>query len=148
MTSPSRKPPAFQPSFRLCARPTTPASRTTRPRTNTGNNRSVPRTARPVAGAASSPAGAGEQPVLRVALRLRNSLESADYGSFDDRVFLAKAGGGRYQMRAVVGRVLARVAWSAAIAQLVEHVIRNDGVTGSNPVCGTSLRANRTGRRF
>jgi hypothetical protein len=30
-------------------------------------------------------------------------------------------------------------AWSAAIAQLVEHVIRNDGVTGSNPVCGTSL---------
>jgi hypothetical protein len=29
-------------------------------------------------------------------------------------------------------------AWSAAIAQLVEHVIRNDGVTGSNPVCGTN----------
>src|SRR5665213_1398453 len=28
-------------------------------------------------------------------------------------------------------------AWSAAIAQLVEHVIRNDGVTGSSPVCGT-----------
>jgi hypothetical protein len=28
--------------------------------------------------------------------------------------------------------------WFAAIAQLVEHVIRNDGVTGSNPVCGTS----------
>ena len=27
--------------------------------------------------------------------------------------------------------------WSAAIAQLVEHVIRNDGVTGSSPVCGT-----------
>jgi hypothetical protein len=26
----------------------------------------------------------------------------------------------------------------AAIAQLVEHVIRNDGVTGSSPVCGTS----------
>jgi hypothetical protein len=30
-------------------------------------------------------------------------------------------------------------AWSAAIAQLVEHVIRNDGVTGSSPVCGTIL---------
>jgi len=30
-----------------------------------------------------------------------------------------------------------RIAWSAAIAQLVEHVIRNDGVTGSSPVCGT-----------
>ena len=28
----------------------------------------------------------------------------------------------------------------AAIAQLVEHVIRNDGVGGSNPSCGTSLR--------
>jgi hypothetical protein len=28
--------------------------------------------------------------------------------------------------------------WCAAIAQLVEHVIRNDGVTGSNPVCGTN----------
>jgi hypothetical protein len=27
----------------------------------------------------------------------------------------------------------------AAIAQLVEHVIRNDGVTGSNPVCGTTF---------
>jgi hypothetical protein len=32
-----------------------------------------------------------------------------------------------------------RSVWSAAIAQLVEHVIRNDGVTGSSPVCGTSL---------
>ena len=31
-----------------------------------------------------------------------------------------------------------RAVWYAAIAQLVEHVIRNDGVTGSNPVCGTS----------
>jgi hypothetical protein len=31
-----------------------------------------------------------------------------------------------------------RAAWSAAIAQLVEHVIRNDGVTGSSPVCGTN----------
>ena len=31
-------------------------------------------------------------------------------------------------------------AWSAAIAQLVEHVIRNDGVGGSSPSCGTSSR--------
>ena len=37
----------------------------------------------------------------------------------------------------VFGPVAERAAWSAAIAQLVEHVIRNDGVTGSNPVCGT-----------
>jgi hypothetical protein len=29
----------------------------------------------------------------------------------------------------------------AAIAQLVEHVIRNDGVGGSSPSCGTSLRS-------
>jgi hypothetical protein len=27
----------------------------------------------------------------------------------------------------------------AAIAQLVEHVIRNDGVGGSNPSCGTTF---------
>src|SRR5262245_33170182 len=27
---------------------------------------------------------------------------------------------------------------AAAIAQLVEHIIRNDGVGGSNPSCGTS----------
>ena len=26
----------------------------------------------------------------------------------------------------------------AALAQLVEHIIRNDGVTGSNPVSGTT----------
>ena len=37
----------------------------------------------------------------------------------------------------------------AAIAQLVEHVIRNDGVTGSSPVCGTIFcsRARRALRR-
>jgi hypothetical protein len=35
--------------------------------------------------------------------------------------------------------VAERAVWYAAIAQLVEHVIRNDGVTGSNPVCGTAL---------
>jgi hypothetical protein len=28
---------------------------------------------------------------------------------------------------------------SAATDQLVEHVIRNDGVTGSSPVCGTGV---------
>ena len=50
-----------------------------------------------------------------------------------------------------------RCVWSAAIAQLVEHVIRNDGVTGSSPVCGTipipgnirpnSFPSNRSRRR-
>jgi hypothetical protein len=34
-------------------------------------------------------------------------------------------------------RVAPELIWFAAIAQLVEHVIRNDGVTGSSPVCGT-----------
>jgi hypothetical protein len=33
---------------------------------------------------------------------------------------------------------ISEAAKSAAIAQLVEHVIRNDGVGGSNPSCGTS----------
>ena len=56
------------------------------------------------------------------------------------RVFLAKVHRARYQVRAFSG-VAERAAWSAAIAQLVEHVIRNDGVTGSNPVCGTSAFA-------
>jgi hypothetical protein len=41
-------------------------------------------------------------------------------------------------VRAFSARRRTQAAWSAAIAQLVEHVIRNDGVTGSNPVCGTS----------
>jgi hypothetical protein len=27
----------------------------------------------------------------------------------------------------------------AALAQLVEHIIRNDGVRGSNPLSGTTL---------
>src|SRR6185437_9540784 len=38
----------------------------------------------------------------------------------------------------VFGTSAGRAFWFAAIAQLVEHVIRNDGVTGSSPVCGTS----------
>ena len=59
-------------------------------------------------------------------------------GPFEGRVFLAKTGGARYQVRAFSGSCR-RIAWSAAIAQLVEHVIRNDGVTGSSPVCGTSF---------
>jgi hypothetical protein len=53
-------------------------------------------------------------------------------------VFLAKTGAARYQVRAF-SAVAGRSQWFAAIAQLVEHVIRNDGVTGSNPVCGTIL---------
>ena len=55
------------------------------------------------------------------------------------RVFLAKPDAARYQVQAFSAALPEAPAWSAAIAQLVEHVIRNDGVTGSNPVCGTSL---------
>ena len=54
------------------------------------------------------------------------------------RVFLAKPGAARYQVQAFSAPLPEAPAWSAAIAQLVEHVIRNDGVTGSNPVCGTN----------
>jgi hypothetical protein len=43
------------------------------------------------------------------------------------------SGGTRLRLAAEPAR------WFAAIAQLVEHVIRNDGVTGSSPVCGTRL---------
>ena len=52
-------------------------------------------------------------------------------------VFLANRGHARYQVRALPAYA-GRCVRSAAIAQLVEHVIRNDGVTGSSPVCGTS----------
>lgn len=39
--------------------------------------------------------------------------------------------------RALLLKGGAGLSW-AAIAQLVEHIIRNDGVGGSNPSCGTS----------
>jgi hypothetical protein len=45
------------------------------------------------------------------------------------------------RFRLVAGRAF----WFAAIAQLVEHVIRNDGVTGSSPVCGTNKSLKRRG---
>jgi hypothetical protein len=68
-------------------------------------------------------------------------------------VFLAKRGAARYQVRAFSGEPTGfgtnfpmpdenASKWSAAIAQLVEHVIRNDGVTGSSPVCGTIISPN------
>ena len=34
-------------------------------------------------------------------------------------------------------RIIAMETHEAAIAQLVEHLIRNEGVGGSNPSCGT-----------
>ena len=52
---------------------------------------------------------------------------------------LAPGGVFASQMRAFSAPLLNTSRWSAAKAQLVEHVIRNDGVTGSNPVCGTRI---------
>ncbi len=46
-------------------------------------------------------------------------------------MFLQSSALGRYQVRVPVLGL-------AAIAQLVEHVIRNDGVRGSSPACGTT----------
>ena len=58
------------------------------------------------------------------------ALETATVPLRGASVFLANRGAARYQVHAFPARF-------AAIAQLVEHVIRNDGVAGSNPVNGT-----------
>ena len=42
-----------------------------------------------------------------------------------------------------VPQPISGTAKSAAIAQLVEHIIRNDGVGGSNPSCGTTTVSSR-----
>ena len=47
---------------------------------------------------------------------------------------VAKRGAGKYQVRIPISRF-------AALAQLVEHIIRNDGVVGSNPIGGTTFPA-------
>jgi hypothetical protein len=69
-------------------------------------------------------------------LREENASKKRLFTPLRASVFLAKGGGARYQVPAFSGSCR-RTTWSAAIAQLVEHVIRNDGVTGSSPVCGT-----------
>jgi hypothetical protein len=106
-------------------------------------NKSARRRRKRAAGGDSCPAGAAEArrlvwfehdlfgkpvPFFRIMLqRPRGPL------------FLANRGRARYQVRTRLEAVAdARTAWSAAIAQSVEHVIRNDGVGGSNPSCGTS----------
>jgi hypothetical protein len=52
----------------------------------------------------------------------------------EDRGPPAAADAGRCLQCPSAGAITARV---AAIAQPVEHIIRNDGVGGSNPSCGT-----------
>src|SRR6185437_8552090 len=82
-------------------------------------NKSARRRRRPAAGAASSPAGPGNR-------------------FFTSPVFLANLARARYQGRTRQGHRPGADLSVAAIAQLVEHVIRNDGVGGSSPSCGTS----------
>ena len=109
-------------------------------------NKWVPRHARPAAGAAFCPVGAGEQSVFEpksapassgVATGSREQNASKTRSVRTGGLVLAKPDAARYQVQAFSAALLEAPAWSAAIAQLVEHVIRNDGVTGSNPVCGT-----------
>src|SRR3954467_6395969 len=77
-------------------------------------------------------------------MTIRRSVITLERAATNSPVFLAKTGRARYQVRAFSSSCR-RIARSAAIAQLVEHVIRNDGVTGSSPVCGTSFFAVRPG---
>ena len=72
--------------------------------------------ARPAAGADFCPAGAADWPAGPSVFLANRAVPDIRCGRF----------------QAVAER--ASRFWSAAIAQLVEHVIRNDGVTGSNPV--------------
>src|ERR1700716_2343152 len=82
-------------------------------------NKWVRRKPRPAAGAASCPAGGADpRPEWAVFFLQSGTVPDIRCGRFE--AFAQRSQG------------------SAAIAQLVEHVIRNDGVTGSNPVCGTS----------
>src|SRR4030088_836888 len=91
-------------------------------------NKSIRRRARPAAGAAFCPAGEGDSPAARPR-------------------FSCKIGRCPISGAGVFSPVAERAAWSAAIAQLVEHVIRNDGVTGANLVCGTTfLEAESAGK--
>src|ERR1700681_1456132 len=96
-------------------------------------NNSAPRRARLAAGAGFCPAGGAEGAVfdpypLRV--RFRRGPKAKRFSCQIGRCPISGAG--------VFGPLADRAAWFAAIAQLVEHVIRNDGVTGSSPVCGTT----------
>jgi hypothetical protein len=68
------------------------------------------------------------------------AAKSARFRARLDARVIAKPRGARYQVREAFSPLAGRAAWSAAIAQLVEHVIRNDGVGGSNPSCGTIFK--------
>ncbi len=120
----------------------------TNPLAMNSRNKSTPRPARPAAGAASCPAGEAKSKRFRaktcpgfdpgwVPVRVKKTRQKALAYHRGQR-FSCQAGRCPISGAGVSASLSEAPAWSAAIAQLVEHVIRNDGVTGSNPVCGTS----------
>jgi hypothetical protein len=97
----------------------------------------IPHKPRPAAGAGSCRGGAADQRVQADPARF--AAKTAAFRTRQNPRVLAKPRGARYQVAERFRGLAGRAAWSAAIAQLVEHVIRNDGVGGSNPSCGTSV---------
>ena len=131
-----RRIPAVIPIIRA---PMTPESTTKARRTNSPSKSARPRR-KPAAGAGFCRAGAALRGFVKLG-RAQNRLKRFSCQAGRCPI----SGGTRFQPCAE------RRVWSAAIAQLVEHVIRNDGVTGSSPVCGTLsvcgiVRSNKTGR--
>src|ERR1035437_11205101 len=121
----------------------------TNPSATNSRNKRVRRRARPAAGAAFCPAWAAEQSVFE-RKPAPDSIRGGDRFALGKRVkkdswplaglrFSCQAGRCPISDAGVFSPVAERAAWSAALAALVEHVIRNDGVTVSNPGCGTSL---------
>src|ERR1035437_7804016 len=111
----------------------------TNPSATNSRNKWGRRRARPAAGAASCPAWAAEQTFsseVGTGSRWENASKEGSWPAAGLR-FSCQAGRCPISGAGVFSPVAERAAWSAAIAQLVEHVIRNDWVTGSNPVCGT-----------
>ena len=127
-TPPATAHPRFPLSFPSCARRTIPASTMSRQATNSPS----PRT-----GAASGRRLARlPVPPRRVSAIQPDPARFAAISRFPDQPnlrVLAKPRAARYQVRERFLSHAGHAAWSAAIAQLVEHVIRNDGVGGWSP---------------
>ena len=91
---------------------------------------------------------AGELPLGARGLRVSAGLARWRSGYAEDCKSLhagsipARASTSRFRHCGQAARRL-WAAWSAALAQLVEHIIRNDGATGSSPVSGTTHSRNR-----
>src|SRR6202030_3151738 len=131
----------------------------TRRRAMNSSSKSARRRRKPAAGGDSCPAGAADRahPIVWGMIFRKTSAHPSGHSPEGmlfrivpqmPALFLANRGRARYQVRTRLeaDALGARTAWSAAIAQSVEHVIRNDGVGGSNPSCGTKLTLSRKGR--